>query len=263
MAAWYETIGAEGDVVLSTRVRLARNIAAYPFPAQWNDQTASKVIGAVRDAVMGKNSEFARSFEFLNLDNAMETDKLVLVEDHLISREMLQGKNKALLLNKDTTISIMLGEEDHIRLQAILPGLALDEAYSLADKADDVIGKSVDYAFDDEFGYLTSCPTNAGTGLRASVMLHLPALKMTGQINALVGSVGKLGLTIRGMYGEGSDARGDLYQLSNQVTLGISEAETITKLKILRCRSSQPSGRCGAGCTPKTRSPSLTGCAAH
>ena len=230
MSAWYETIGKEGDVVLSTRIRLARNVAGIPFPARWSDAQATEVAGAVRDAISKGQAKLPASFEFLNLDNAPENSKRMLVEDHLMSGEMLQGKNKALLLSKQKNISIMIGEEDHIRLQVILPGLDLEEAYRMAELTDDVISESVSYAFDEEFGYLTRCPTNVGTGLRASVMLHLPALKMTGQINSLVGSAGKLGLTIRGLYGEGSDARGDLYQLSNQITLGISEAQTIEKL---------------------------------
>ncbi len=231
MTAWYENSGAQGDVVLSTRVRLARNIASLPFAASWSDASAAMVIGAVRDAVMGSAKKLGRKFEFLNLDNAMQNDKLVLVEDHLISHEMLQGKNKALLLSKEQDISIMLGEEDHIRLQVILPGLAIKEALALADRVDDAIGGKVEYAFDETFGYLTRCPTNVGTGLRASLMLHVPALKMTGRMNVLAGSAGKLGLTIRGMYGEGSDAKGDLFQLSNQITLGISEGQAAEKLE--------------------------------
>lgn len=230
MSAWYETIGAEGDVVLSTRIRLARNLVGYPFPARWSDAQAAEVAGMLRAAISKEQEKLSAPFEFLNLDNAPANSKLMLVEDHLMSYEMLQGKNKALLLNKLQNISIMIGEEDHIRLQVILPGLALEEALQLANSVDDTISESVSYAFDEEFGYLTHCPTNVGTGLRASVMLHLPALKLTGQINSLVGSAGKLGLTIRGLYGEGSDARGDLYQLSNQITLGISEAQTIEKL---------------------------------
>lgn len=230
MSAWYETIGKEGDIVMSTRIRLARNVAGIPFPARWSEAQAVEVTGLVRDAMTAGSSKLPWDFEFLNLDNAPENSKRMLVEDHLMSHEMLQGKYRALLLNKQQNISIMLGEEDHIRLQAILPGLDLEEAMKIANLVDDVIAERANYAFDEEFGYLTRCPTNVGTGLRASVMLHLPALKMTGQMNSLVGAAGKLGLTIRGLYGEGSGASGDLYQLSNQVTLGISEQQTIDKL---------------------------------
>lgn len=224
MSAWYKSTGKQGDVAVSTRIRLARNIAGLPFPAKWSDSEARQVIESVRSS-LDKDR-----FTFLMLDNTPELNKQALVEEHLMSREMLTGTNKALLLSKDEQICIMLGEEDHIRLQAILPGFDLEAAYAAADQIDDALAEHLDYAFDETFGFLTRCPTNVGTGLRASVMLHLPALKMSGQMNALIGQVGKLGLTIRGMYGEGSEAKGDLFQLSNQVTLGISEHQLLEKL---------------------------------
>lgn len=222
--AWYNKSGSESDIVVSTRIRLARNVSAMAFPPRWSDEDARTLTDKVKAAA-------GDGFEFLNLDNAPEINKQALVEEHLISREMLGGKNKALLIAKNGDESVMIGEEDHIRLQVIVSGFDIDGAYKKADELDNKLGEKLDYAFDSQFGFLTHCPTNVGTGLRASVMLHLPALRMAGRINALAGEAGKLGLTIRGLYGEGSEAKGDLYQLSNQVTLGISEEQTCEKLK--------------------------------
>ncbi len=224
MCAWFDKKGSDGDVVVSTRIRLARNLCDTPFPSRWSDDDAKTVTEKIRNAAKG-------DFEFLNLDNAPELNKNTLLEEHLISREMLGGKNKSLLLSKDGDVSIMIGEEDHIRLQVIKAGFDIDGAYEKASELDDILAEKLDIAFDSQFGYLTQCPTNVGTGLRASVMLHLPALRMAKRINLIVGEVGKLGLTIRGLYGEGSGSKGDLYQLSNQITLGINDEQTCEKLK--------------------------------
>lgn len=222
--AWFNKNGNESDVVVSTRIRLARNIVGTPFPPRWSDEQAKSLTDKIKLAA-------GDGFEFLNLDNAPELNKSSLIEEHIISREMLGGKNKSLLLSKDGNESIMVGEEDHIRMQVIMPGFDVDAAYKAADALDDKLAATLDFAFDSQFGYLTHCTTNVGTGLRASVMLHLPAMRMVGRMNMLTGEVGKLGLTIRGLYGEGSEAKGDLYQLSNQITLGISEKQACDKLK--------------------------------
>lgn len=227
MRGWFDKKGREDDIVVSTRIRLARNLADTPFPAKWDAETAKTVTDKIKAAAANSGHEF----EFLNLDNAPTLNKQALVEEHVMSREMLSGTNKALLLSKDGCVSVMIGEEDDIRLQVIAPGLDLDGAYQTADALDDALGARLDYAFDEQFGYLTRCPTNVGTGMRASVMLHLPALELAGRMGQLTGEVGKLGLTIRGLYGEGSDSKGSLYQLSNQITLGISEEQTLSKLK--------------------------------
>lgn len=226
MKMWYHATGNDADVIVSTRVRLARNITDVPFPPKWSDAAAKEITDNVKKALDTTNEKYA----YLNLDNAPQRNKSALVEDHLISREMLKGKNKALFLNEAGSVAVMVGEEDHIRIQAIAPGFDLAAVFEAADAIDDTMGKALDYAFDEQFGFLTHCPTNVGTGMRASVMLHLPALRMAGSINSLIGQVGKLGLTIRGVYGEGSESRGDLYQLSNQITLGLSESQTIEKL---------------------------------
>ena len=226
MKMWYHAKGNDSDIVVSTRVRLARNIAEVPFPPKWSDPAAKEITDGVKKALDATKEKFS----FLNLDNAPQRNKSALVEDHIISREMLSGKNKALFLNEAGTAAVMVGEEDHIRIQAIAAGFDLENVFAAADAIDDAMGKVLDFAFDEQFGFLTHCPTNVGTGMRASVMLHLPALRMAGNINSLIGQVGKLGLTIRGVYGEGSESRGDLYQLSNQITLGLSEQQTIEKL---------------------------------
>lgn len=228
MKAWYSELGAESDVVVSSRIRLARNIANMPFSKYLSDEQAKKRNDSVKGVLF--DSALSSKLEYFDLDTLDAIYKRSFVEEHMMSPQMLDGRQKALILSKDRQTSIMLGEEDHIRLQVIKAGLSLKDCYDAADKLDNLINERVDYAFSEELGYLTHCPTNVGTGLRASVMMHLPALKMAGQINSLIGAVGKLGITVRGFYGEGSEAGGDFYQISNQITLGISETETIEKI---------------------------------
>ena len=193
-------------------------------------EAAREVQEKIKNAVLGGNSTLAKDFDFIDLDNTPLIRKQELAEEHLISPVMCEGKGKSVMISKDRTMSIMLMEEDHIRLQIIKDGFALDEAYSLASKVDDVIEENITYAFDNDFGYLTACPTNTGTGMRASVMMHLPALTMTENINRVISSAGSLGIEVRGLYGEGTKAYGNLYQISNRITLGLSESQVIEKL---------------------------------
>ncbi|MBE7043610.1 MAG: protein arginine kinase, partial [Ruminococcaceae bacterium] len=209
-------------IVISSRVRLARNLKEFPFPSE--STPSEKVIHAVKKAA---GSEFT----CLECNSMPPLDKQAMVEQHLISPALANRKNGAVLLNRDQSISIMVNEEDHLRIQCMMPGFQLKEAYERANKTDDRLEEHLTYAFDSEIGYLTSCPTNAGTGLRASVMLHLPALTANHQMNSLIASVGKMGFAVRGMYGEGSQAEGDCYQISNQITLGLSEEETLQRLQ--------------------------------
>ena len=221
---WYTEFGASGDVVLSSRVRLARNIIGLPFGAKMTEKQ--------REEMMDKCKKALPDMSFIDFDNMSSNDKLALAECHLISPNMAQCKMKCgLLINDDSSISIMLGEEDHIRIQAMTAGFNLDECLDKANKVDDELEKSVDYGFDESFGYLTCCPTNVGTGMRASAMLHLPALTEGGRMEGIIRSLSKLGIAVRGIYGEGSRAYGNIYQISNQVTLGVSEQETLEKLK--------------------------------
>ncbi|MCD8390494.1 MAG: protein arginine kinase [Firmicutes bacterium] len=224
---WYKD--NDNDIVISTRVRLARNLDGVPFPNALENK--AEVTARIKTALAGSNSTLSKELEFTDLDTAAVCAKRALEEEHLISPQMLDGKGHSVFVSRDKTMSIMLMEEDHIRLQVIKAGNALDEAYDTATKIDDVIEENLTYAFDEEFGYLTACPTNAGTGMRASVMMHLPALTMTRNINNVISSAGSLGIAVRGLYGEGSTADGNFFQISNQITMGISEEEILKKLK--------------------------------
>ena len=220
------------SVVISTRVRLARNLKDYPFPCKLSQQGREEVIEKVRDAVKNGNSVLAKDFSYIKMSEVDPRHSVSLVERRLVSPEFIsESEGRALLLSSDESLSIMLNEEDHIRLQVITKGLSLEQAYDTADKLDTLLDERLEFAFDEKLGYLTQCPTNLGTGMRASVMLHLPALEKSRAINRIAGNLSKLGLTIRGAHGEGTEPKGELYQLSNQVTLGISEKAAIENLK--------------------------------
>ena len=225
---WYKNKGNEGDIVLSTRVRLARNMTEYPFPARL-DETQKKDIGTIVRDIIDADKSFG--LDFIDMSALSSAQTVSLAEKHLISPEFACDTiGRSLLLSKDEDISIMICEEDHIRIQTVYAGLSLEEAYETATKIDTILENKLSYAFDEALGYLTQCPTNIGTALRASVMLHLPALSKKGAMQRLSTTVAKLGLTLRGSYGEGSEVSGDIYQLSNQVTLGISEEAAIKNL---------------------------------
>lgn len=225
---WYKNKGNEGDIVLSTRVRLARNMTEYPFPARL-DETQKKDIGTIVRDIIDADKSFG--LDFIDMSALSSAQTVSLAEKHLISPEFACDTiGRSLLLSKDEDISIMICEEDHIRIQTVYAGLSLEEAYETATKIDSILENKLSYAFDEALGYLTQCPTNIGTALRASVMLHLPALSKKGAMQRLSTTVAKLGLTLRGSYGEGSEVSGDIYQLSNQVTLGISEEAAIKNL---------------------------------
>jgi protein arginine kinase len=231
MTKWYNDIGNEADTVISTRIRLARNLKGIPFPSRMSDSQRHQVNTAVKDALFS-NPVIKDNYSYIEMNSLSDTQAMSMVERHLISPEFAQSPaGRALILSNDESVSIMLCEEDHIRIQVMRAGLALDEAYEEADRIDSLLDEKLEYAFDERLGYLTECPTNLGTGLRASVMLHLPALEAGGAIGRLSATVSKIGLTIRGTYGEGSRATAAMYQLSNQVTLGISEKEAISNLR--------------------------------
>jgi len=225
--AWYSDKGADNDVAVSSRVRFARNIADYPFASKLTSAAASEIADKVC-AVLGDGN---KRIDFKNIS---ASERGAYVEMHLASPQFAEKADTSVLLTGDAgagvTLAAMICEEDHVRLQCIAAGNSLNEVYKAACAADDKLCDGLNIAYDEELGFLTHCPTNLGTGMRASVMLFLPALSMTGQLRRLIPSLGKLGLTIRGMYGEGSEADGCLYQLSNQVTLGMSEDDTIRKL---------------------------------
>ena len=217
------------SIVLSTRIRLARNLKDHPFPARLSAAEKSEVNAVVRDALLdGGNS----GLRYLEMKDLSAIEAVSLAEKHLISPEFASdAQGRALLLSEDETVSIMLCEEDHVRIQVIEPGLSLETALGKANALDEALSSRVSIAFDEKLGYLTQCPTNLGTALRASVMLHLPALSRAGLMPRLSSTIAKLGLTLRGTYGEGSKPVGEIFQLSNQVTLGISEQAAIQNLE--------------------------------
>lgn len=217
---------------MSTRIRLARNLKKYPFPCKLGVKEKKEINKIVTDVLVNGNSALSNRFKIINLDKLNEIEAVSLVERHLVSPNFISNKETGrLLLLDDETVSIMLNEEDHIRIQVMKEGFDLSGSYDLADKIDSLLGENLSYAFNDKLGYLTQCPTNLGTGLRASVMLHLPALQKNGYINRISSDLSKLGLTLRGFYGEGTQAVGSIYQISNQVTLGLSEKDAINNLK--------------------------------
>ena len=227
---WMDGSGPEAETVISSRVRIARNIRGIPFPYLASDAQTRRVQELAAGAAASQKEAF-QQFTFVPIENLGTLDKELLVEKHLVSPYLArESQHGALLLRRDEAVSIMINEEDHLRIQVILPGLQLEEALQEADRYDDILETEINYAFDENYGYLTACPTNVGTGLRASVMLHLPALIMTGQANRLLGALSQVGLAVRGLYGEGTEIIGNLVQISNQITLGQSEEEIIRNL---------------------------------
>lgn len=215
----------KANIILSSRVRLARNLEGYPFGGRLSPAKAEEIIQKVGD-LLAKNG-----FEKIDFSTLTPNEAISYVEKHLVSREFAGSKAPhALMLNSPCGLSVMLCEEDHLRIQAILPGLALEEAYKNACSVDDLVDAHFEIAFDEKLGYLTHCPTNLGTGMRASVMMFLPALTMAGKIDSLAHELSKIGLAVRGTFGEGTSPMGSLYQISCQVTLGITEENSIKKL---------------------------------
>ena len=226
---WYEKAGKESDVVCSTRVRLARNLKSYPFPDRANLRQKKEIEEKVRGALMSAGGLMPGKFEFAELSSLSNEVAVSMVERHLVSPGFISGiEGKALLISDDESISIMINEEDHIRIQVIKEGFCPKETFEAADRIDSLM--KLDYAFDDELGYLTQCPTNLGTALRVSVMMHLPALTEYNVISRMASNLSKLGITIRGTYGEGTKVSGAMYQMSNQVTLGLTENEALENL---------------------------------
>ncbi|MHB9095743.1 MAG: protein arginine kinase [Eubacteriales bacterium] len=229
---WMEGTGPDSDVVISSRIRLARNLSGFPFPHFLSEEQAGQVFQAVREAV--SKEEMVREIgplEFIDLAELTQTERQVLVEKHLVSLSHIENPgNRAAVIAPDESISIMVNEEDHLRIQCLQPGLQLEKTWNLADKIDDLLEKSLDYSFCEKRGYLTSCPTNVGTGLRASVMVHLPCLVMADQVGKIIRAISQLGLAVRGYYGEGTEAYGNLFQVSNQVTMGQTEEEIVKNL---------------------------------
>jgi protein arginine kinase len=222
--------GPHDRIVMSSRVRLARNIKDAAFPGWAKKPERIRVLELIRPAIESL-PEMKGAFSD-TMDNLSTLDKQMLVERHLISREhAAKSAGSGFVLNREETICFMINEEDHLRMQALRPGLQLRQAWSAIDQADSALEKQLDYAFSSDMGYLTACPTNLGTGIRVSAMLHLPGLVLGEQINPIIQSVNKLGLAVRGLYGEGTEALGNVFQVSNQMTLGESESAIVERLE--------------------------------
>lgn len=221
--------GPHDRIVMSSRVRLARNLKDLPFPGWAKKVERVKSLDSIRPAVESlpqMTNAFSQS-----MDNLPNIDKQILVERHLISREhAAKNAGSGLVINKEESLCVMINEEDHLRMQALRPGLQLKQAWLTIDQVDSDLEKRLDYAFNPEMGYLTACPTNLGTGIRVSAMLHLPGLVLSEQINQIIQSVNKLGLAVRGLYGEGTEALGNVFQVSNQMTLGETETDIVERL---------------------------------
>ena len=231
MSKWYQKSGQEGDVVISTRIRLARNLREYPFPVRMNARQREEVDARAKEAILASNSAMSSMFECVDLTGFSKESLVSLVEHHLASPDLIADpSNRGLILSKDQEISIMINEEDHLRIQVLKEGMQLEEAFAMADRLDTLLNERLNFAYDDELGYLTQCPTNLGTGLRASLMMHLPGLQESGMLGRINANLNKLGFVLRGLYGEGTQAAGAVYQLSNQVTLGLSEKDALKNL---------------------------------
>ena len=226
---WLRGAGPQSDIVISSRIRLARNLADYPFISKAGDQDRLQIQADLRDGILG----LAQSSDLLYIDvnDLAEVDRQFLVERQLISRELAETQGaRSVAIGRHEKFSLMVNEEDHVRIQVMQSGLDLETAWDRINRIDDQIEAHVTYAYDETLGYLTACPTNVGTGMRVSVMLHLPALVMTRQIDKVFRSLHKISLAVRGLYGEGSQAMGDFYQISNQITLGRCEEDLIKQV---------------------------------
>lgn len=231
MLNWYLENGKESDVVVSTRIRLARNLKDYYFESKLSQEQKQEMLDKIKEIV----PSLGYVLKFFLLKDMDDITKMSLVEKHLISPDFAvkDGDEKAILINDEENICIMIHEEDHLRIQVFNPGFDLESALNLAIEIDEKIGRLLGYACDEKYGFLTACPTNVGTGMRASSMVHLPALSKTGNITKVLDVINNFGMNIRGVYGEGSKVQGDLYQISNKQSLGISEKEIIKNLNVI------------------------------
>ena len=227
---WLRGMGPESDIVISSRIRLARNVADYPFPSRADEATSEEVGAFLKERI--ENLSAVSRLSFLDVNTLTKLDRQFLVERQLISREHAESHGwRGAVISSDESASLMINEEDHLRMQVLRSGYDLEQCWEEINRIDDELEEHVAFAFSNEFGYLTSCPTNAGTGMRVSVMLHLPALVMTKEIQKVFQAMHKMSLAVRGLYGEGSQAMGDFYQISNQVTLGKSEEQIIQTVR--------------------------------
>lgn len=231
MLNWYLQNGKDSDIVISSRIRLARNLKDIPFPTRFTKEQSKKVLETIKEIT----PSIGYGLKFINLDNLDDITKVSLVEKHVISPEFAMNKNKAgaIVLNDEENICIMVNEEDHMHIQVFSSGLELENLKNLIVEIDEKLDEMLKYATHEKYGYLTSCPTNVGTGMKASVMVHLPALTMTENIGKILNIVGGFGMNIHGIYGEGTQSQGDIYQISNNQSIGLTENDIIKNLNII------------------------------
>ena len=233
LPAWLKGMGPENDLILSSRVRLARNLDTMPFPYGMSEEEKDRLIASLQETLASQAfRDEAGVMKLYRMEDLSGLDRQFLLEKHLISPAMLDDfRHRALILSEDERVSILINEEDHFRIQAFSSGLDLAEAYGMANKLDDLMERFYSFAFHPRYGYLTTCPTNVGTGVRFSVMAHLPALEMTGGLRETGRTLSQEGFVLRGFFGEGSEGYGNLYQISNQVTLGVREEDLLQALE--------------------------------
>ncbi len=234
MVSWLNNSGKDRDVVVSSRVRLARNLSSYNFPVK---MTSEDMDGVYEDVVSALKGEEFTSFRIKDIPYL---EKMMLVEKHVISPALIEKiEGGGFSMTGDETETVMINEEDHIRIQVLDSGLSLENAWKRADELDNLLERTVEYAFNEKVGYLTACPTNLGTGMRVSIMIHLPALEITRQVNNVLSTVTQFGLAVRGVYGEGTKAMGSLYQISNQITMGNREESIVRKIENIAAQISE------------------------
>lgn len=234
MVSWLNNSGKDRDVVVSSRVRLARNLSSYNFPVKMNSEDMDGVYEDVVSALKGEE------FISFRIKDIPYLEKMMLVEKHVISPALIEkNEGSGFSITGDETETVMINEEDHIRIQVLDSGLSLENAWKRADELDNLLERTVEYAFNEKVGYLTACPTNLGTGMRASIMIHLPALEITRQVNNVLSTVTQFGLAVRGVYGEGTKAMGSLYQISNQITMGNREEIIVRKIENIAAQISE------------------------
>lgn len=227
---WLRGTGPEHDIVISSRIRLARNVSGKPFLTVASHKARAELEAQIREAL--EKVSFGAAKLYVSLKDATPVDRQFLMERHLISRDIMNAEgDRGVAIGREETVAIMVNEEDHLRLQVLRSGLQLFEAWEQIDRIDDEIESKLAYAFHEEYGYLTACPTNSGTGMRISVLLHLPALVMTRQIDKVFQALSRISFSVRGLYGEGTQATGNFYQISNQATLGKSEVQLVGDLQ--------------------------------
>lgn len=227
---WLSGRGPQADIVVSTRIRLARNLAGYPFLTKCSETQRREIHRRLSETILQIRG--SNGLGYFDIEQVDDLDRQVLVERQLISRQHAGGRgSRGVVISETETLSVMINEEDHLRTQVLRSGLLLDEAWEEINALDDALDERIDFAFHPKYGYLTACPTNVGTGIRVSVMVHLPALKLAGQLERVIRATRDMRIAVRGLFGEGTQAIGDLYQISNQTTLGRSETEIIAEFR--------------------------------